>query len=660
MTNISVPQGVSLDGIRLVTRNNVIQVEGINAWSDPIRTVGNKQRGDRINADFWVQEDWTAGLGYHTHKGSATDPQNTHPSIRGFFDSTVETRWDGQVTLAEEILTTTQDSSDDIYRFYQAGTELFGFSENENESISFYDAATPNWEDELDMSSSFANLVVYAIFDHNGDVFGFGGDQDNNIVSGVAVRWSAGEWGTFDISGNAPTSVPRSGYSFKDIMYLATYNTGTDLIQIEESLDDGVTWAVISGMEISDNNGDTVELVPYFDGAGQPALYLHTDRGLYLLDVANSDILPVVEFAQRVNLAQTVVRNTGRPLVWNGLLYLPRGKALIEFHYSGSWRDISFLTQARVPDAIRATTGSFIGALTSSDQWLFMGISTAAKNSIWAYDGEGFHYIWSVSDIGDTGQSNALRDIIIFHEQTFGVQMHIVYDNGGSHVMQRLDFILENPVENTSKRFEASGTLITPWFDAGMTEVDSVILATGMGFQDVDASETIKVETALNFSTSYESASNRIKTYDNTDSSGDIAKYVSGAGFSGKVWRHRYTFAGDGATGTPVMFYPITYFEKVFPDLSKYTFEVDMKKSWQINQSNYASEQDLLKALQTSKIKVPLLAFSYAGTGINTSTTRYVRIENMPRADRPASSGESIDGGDSDEAFVRIEVGERL
>ena len=97
MTNISVPQGVSLDGIKLVTRNNVIQVEAINAWSDPIRTVGNKQRGDRINADFWVQEDWSGGLGYHTHKGSATDPNNTHPSIRGFFDSTVETRWQGQV-----------------------------------------------------------------------------------------------------------------------------------------------------------------------------------------------------------------------------------------------------------------------------------------------------------------------------------------------------------------------------------------------------------------------------------------------------------------------------------------------------------------------------------------------------------------------------------
>ena len=249
----------------------------------------------------------------------------------------------------------------------------------------------------------------------------------------------------------------------------------------------------------------------------------------------------------------------------------------------------------------------------------------------------------------------------MFHDKTHDLdQLHIVYDNAGTHVTQRLDYVLSDPAETAAKPYETAGFLVTPWFDAGMTDVDSVILASAMGFQDVDASETIKVETAVNFSTSYESDSDRIKTFNNTDSSGDIFRYESGAGFSGKTWRHKYTFAGAGSTDSPIMYYPITYFEKVFSDLSKYTFDIDMKKSWQINQSSYASEQDLLKALQASKVKVPLLAFSYAGTGINTSATRYVRIENMPRADRPASSGESIDGGDSDEAFVRIEVGERL
>jgi len=662
MTNISVPQGVSLDGIKLVTRNNVIQVEAINAWSDPIRTVGNKQRGDRINADFWVQEDWSGGLGYHTHKGSATDPNNTHPSIRGFFDSTVETRWQGQVTLAEKVQTTTQDTAaDNFYRFKRAGSTLYAFSEEENKAVAAYNAADPDWRDALDMSSGYANLVCYAIFEHNGDMYAFGGDQANNTVPAFGLRWDAGTWAKFTPSTTQHHDVARSGLSFQDIMYLATYDTADDLVRIEQSTDDGNTWAIIAGMEITEANGDTVELVRYFDGAGTPAVYLHTDQGLYLLDFANSDISPVIDFNVATSLSQEVVFNTGRPEVWNGMLYLPRGMALVEFHYSGTWRDISFLSQAKLPEALKVNTSSFIGAISASDQWLFVGVSTAAKNSVWAYDGEGYHYIWSVSAQGAAGQVHSLRDIQIFHDKAMGLdQLHIVYDNSGTHVMHRLDYVLSDPVETASKPYETAGLLVTPWFDAGMTDVDSVILASAMGFQDVDASETIKVETAVNFSSSYESDSDRIKTFNNTDSSGDIFRYESGAGFSGKTWRHKYTFASAGSTDSPIMYYPITYFEKVFSDLSKYTFDVDMKKSWQINQSSYASEQDLLKALQASKVKVPLLAFSYAGTGINTSATRYVRIENMPRADRPASSGESIDGGDSDEAFVRIEVGERL
>ena len=483
------------------------------------------------------------------------------------------------------------------------------------------------------MSSGYANLVCYAFIEHNGDVYAFGGDQGNNTVPAFGLRWDAGTWAKFTPSGTQHHDVARSGLSFQDIMYLATYDTGDDVIRIEQSLDDGNTWAIIAGMEITETNGDTVELVRYFDGAGTPAVYLHTDQGLYLLDFANSDLSPVIDFNLAVNLSQDVVFNTGRPEVWNGMLYLPRGMALVEY----------------------------VGAISASDQWLFVGVSTAAKNSVWAYDGEGYHYIWSVTASGATGQVHSLRDIQVFHDVSLGLdQLHIVYDNSGTHVMQRLDYVLSDPVETAAKPYETAGILVTPWFDAGMTDVDSVILASAMGFQDVDASETVKVETAVNFSASYESDSDRIKTFNNTDSSGDIFRYESGAGVSGKTWRHKYTFAGAGSTDSPVMYYPITYFEKVFSDLSKYTFDIDMKKSWQINQSSYASEQDLLKALQTSKIKVPLLAFSYAGTGINTSATRYVRIENMPRADRPASSGESIDGGDSDEAFVRIEVGERL
>ena len=662
MTFISVPDGIDVDGIRLKARNDVIEVESLKAWSEPIRTVGNKQRGDRINADFWVQEDWTGGLGYHTHKGSATDPENTHPSIRGFYDSTLETRWEGQVTLAEKVQTTTQDSADDLFRFVEAGDKLYAFSEDAGQSIAFYDYATPNWEDALDMSSGFSNLIPHAVIEHLGDVYIFGGSSDT--VAGMGAKWSAGSWASFTPSTTNLHHKARSGVSFGGIMYVATYNAADDLVRIEQSTDDGDTWAIKVGMEVTNTKGETVELVEYFDASGTPAIYLHSDAGLYLLDFASSTAKRTLKFTQRTALDQTVVNNTGRPLVWNGLLYLPRGQSLIEFHYSAAWRDVSFMTQGNVPAALK-TGGAFIGALTASDQWLFIGISTTGTNSIWAYDGAGYHYIWSESSLaGDAAQTHALRDITIWKppNSIMFTQLHIAYENTNvsKHVMKRLDHVLENPTENTAKAYETSGYMITPWFDAGMSEVDAVILATAMGFKDVDASETVKVETETDYSGSYETGT-RSKTYNNSDTSGDTYKFDSGAGFSGKTWRHKYTMAGAGSTDSPIMFYPITYFEKVFTDLHSYKFEVDVKASLGLNGPAYASEQGLVKALETAHAKIPLVPFSYSGSSIHSGgAIRYVRLDNMPHVDRTGSSGESYGGAEMDEAFIQLELKERL
>ena len=665
MTFISVPEGVTLDGINIKTRNNVVEVQDLKTWSDPIRTVGNKQRGDRINADFWVQEDWSGGLGFHTHIGSASDPENRDASIRGFFDSTLETRWAGQVTLAEKVQAPGVATADDLYRFVAIGTQLFAFSEVVNQSISVYSqAATPPvWIDNLDMSgASFNNLVVKAVFPHNGLVYGFGGT--GNTVAASGVKWDGSEdppWVIHTPSTTNLHNVARSGRSFRDIMYIATYDTTDDLVRIEQSTDDGNTWAIITGMELTEPMGTQVELIEYFDAGGQPVLYLHTDTGLYLVDIANSDLVPVIIFPLISSVIQTEINSPGRPVTWNGLLYLPRGEALIEFHHSGAWRDISFINSARVPDTIKKDTIA-VGALAASGPWLFVGFSGAAGNSVWAYDGEGFHYIWASTLTGGSGRVYSLRDIALYKKNgTDNVQLHIASNNAGAPSMSVLEYPLENPREQAAKTFEASGYLITPYFDAGMTEVDAVILGSAVGFADVDADDTIKIETDTDYSGTYESDSDRIITFNNTHTSGQRVLYESGAGFAAKAWRHKYTLArGSTTTITPTMFYPITYFEKVFTNLRKYIFEVDIKSSLPLNGPDYSDDQDLLKALETSHEKIPLLAFSYSGTNIYSNTTRYVRIDNFPHVDRPGVSGEVVSGAAINEAFIRIEIGERI
>jgi len=615
-------QTVFINGLPWAVRGNII-VNKYPAWADAIRTVGNPQRSDRINASQWIQEDWSSGLGYFTQIGvhgsqCELNPSICHPSHKGFFSSTLETRWNGQVTLPGLIQATSITNNHSYYRFFIGWEqELLVMSNTAGQSIGKFNTSTTNWDQDESLSGD-AWRPRFA-FEHNEALYLFGGTSESN-----AIMKNTGSWADFNPSSNL-SAAPHSGVVFKSIMYVATY---TDpIVQIEKSINDGDDWTQPSGLKLTESGRSYVELINYRDGDGQPVPILITDSGMWLVDVIHDELLPIHKFGRRSAL--TLPDQFGRPTTWDDgsgeKLYIPRGRSLIEWHWSGAWRDISPLIWGAVPNLLKRAQ-SAISCLAVTEQWLFVGIAGITEISVWAYDGTGFHYIWGKSA---PGTSQALRDIVIWDNEGNDT-LFALYATGGTpgQVIEMVANVLENPLETTSFKFATTGNIETPHFDGGMSEVESVLLASGMSFADLDTTsndnEKIKVETEFDYSGSFDSTSNRIVTF-YSDTDPVTQKYVSGAGIQCRTWRHRYTLTrGSTNTKSPVMFYPTSSYRKKLEGLHQYRFQIDLYKSAEL-QGQFESAGDVIQNWKTITDSIPLVKFEWTGAAeFAGGGTRYV------------------------------------
>ena len=625
---------VVINGVKYATVGPIRSSE-IKSWAEPVRNVGNLQRSDRIGASQWVMEGFSSGLGYYTTKGvHSEDPRQRDPSFEGLFESRAETRWAGQVTLPGEFLTSTNSSGDDYYRFVHAGTNLYTFSENVQESIGIFNQGGPNFSQDTDLASGDANFIAYAVIPHNGEVYVMGGN--GTTIAAAHQKWSGGSWSAFTPGTQNVHHVPRSGLSFKDILYVATYHSD-NLVRIESSSNDGATWAVIAGMEVTDTVGGIVELVMYYDATGAAAPYLHTSMGLYLMDVANGDLIPIREWDTPVDTLQSVVFQTGRPQVFGGNLYLPRGKSLQEFNWeTGRIGDVALTTSgARVPTDMTHSTMQIAG-LVAHDNWLFVATSQGGTQFVHAIDKNGaWHYIFHIeSKVGDTGQSMALRDIAILknNQSHTGDQLHIVYDHGGTHSFVHINYLNDNPREVTGKTYEASGYVITPYFDAGMSELPTGVFQTGISADGLDTAanndDKITVSTAVDFSDTF---ANTVTYYSDTDPL--IKVYTTGTkrGIAAKTWAHKITLArGSTKTLTPTLFFASTYFRKKVKNLHEYRLVIDLRETVLLDQRRWQSPENVLEQLALDAGDELLLTFEALGVAaFPGGSPQYVEFTEM-------------------------------
>lgn len=625
---------VKLNGSDYVVEGGV-QVTPLASWADPLRVVGNPRRGDRTNAAQWNQEDFSSGLGYESMTASPIDDaRQPDPSWYGFYGSTCETRWKGQITLAGLSTAQTSANSTHFHKRFATGTQgtavvpmLYGGDEQSIESTT---GGWNNFVEVKDLTSGYTSFEPRChVTRSDGGILFLGGDTDGNVPAKVVYRATTGTITDLSPSGNV-SGVPLSAVNFKNIIYTIVWVSGSDRLELNQSTNDGAAFTEVNAnLRLGYPTGASklyAQLFQYLDGDGKPAIYLDTDDALYILDLANNEWGLIIKHDELPTA--TIDTATMRPQVHDGFAYLPRNASLIRFHYSGDWQDISPLTTLRA----EITTGhgsERITAMTSGGAWLFVAMQHGASfASVWAYDGVGFHYIWSLTGTGVT----QVNDMLVFNGD-----LGILYNDlgGNTHDVVRVPDVLANPLSISGKTYASSGYLITPWFDGGMTEVDGNWLQMGAGYKDLDTTandnEKIQTETALGYSDTYESDSGTVLTW---YSDSDVTqKFLSGAGLNSPVMRQKHTLSrGATNTKTPVLFYPVVYYDKVFTKLHKYTFVVNLKKTATQGALSRSDAQDVLNSLETTFAKVQQSTLDFPGIGIylpSGVSTDYVRVTDI-------------------------------
>ena len=615
-------------------------IEDLDAWPEVVRTTGSKQRADRINANAIIWEDMRYGVGIFNTKGPLPEElvnkaADVDPSWNAFWSSTLSTEYIGQYTLPLLPIVTTHtnnsspDHSYDLLIKY--GQNLYAVSDTANESIGTYAVASPNFAQGKDLTSGYTNLLIQGSCETQAGLLLFGGSTTTLGTPWIRIH-ADGTYNNVTPHTGLNGKPPYSMKPFKGNIYAAIWDSANGQVEIWKSTDDGTTFTAISGMVITHPQLGIIDLVQYRDSSGQPTLLLHVNEGLFLLDLGAETITLITNFGQ--DHASSGASHNTLAREFGGNLYLPRNKKLIEYHWSGEWQDVSPLTSGRLDSAF-IHPDSMISALDVGGPWLFVAISSATKNTVWKFDGLGYHFMWYS---GTTTDAPGITSIAVFHNVSRTVdELHIIQNVGSTGPKVnfiRLDHVLTNPLENSAATFAASGTIQFPHTDAGMSDAPGSVLgysisadATSLDTVAND-NELVKISTEVDRAGSY---ANELTWGSDSDLRQKIiVSNDLGVTFA-SAFRSKMTLVrGSTTTKTPVVFAVETLYDKLVEDIHAYTVAVDLVKTAE-HAGGRSDAQSTLVQLEAVKASKQRTRFSYAGSEVLAgTTTRYVRMRSLP------------------------------
>ncbi len=267
----------------------------------------------------------------------------------------------------------------------------------------------------------------------------------------------------------------------------------------------------------------------------------------------------------------------------------------------------------------------------------FIDGASSDDGTVWEYNGVGWHYL---ARVDASAQSS--------HVSSIGGAYRLYHsfdaDDIGYVALQKGDV---NP-ELATPAISYDGTNdiadhITPWFNAGQNEIDKTAIRVRIECAGMTADETVKVEYALNYSATYESASTSdgksTFTAKDTSSNGvtaavfpkigttatpPVANTTPQAGVDFRAIRFKLTLnRGSTATLTPNVKSISLEWRRKIP--AKYGFEFTLDRS-----ENYGGKTpkemktDIITAIETSA----QVEFTFVDDDGNTQNY-YVDVTNM-------------------------------
>jgi hypothetical protein len=400
--------------------------------------------------------------------------------------------------------------------------------------------------------------------------------------------------------------------------------------------DNGQLWFSLAiGTETLDANIDlpashvsTLFVGP--DAAGEDILYAATRRGLYAHDAANSRFVRTK--AVWPNKAITTTTDSvpvQAATTWNGDIYVsPGGSAVWRYNpTAGTIVSVGLDRDAGIPSAGRR--GDIVD-LVPTHAGVVAVVDGSSADLAWEYNGIGWHYLAATAAIAGT---HHVSDIGGNYRLYFGGADKIFYVD-----LQTGDV---NPDLDTLN-YDGTNDLViheTPWFNAGQNEIDKTAIRVRLDCTGMSANETVDVQYALNYSSTYEAGANN--TFQITASGVTEKTFPSilnndkSAGVAFRSIRFKLILnRGGTTTNTPNVKSLSLEWRRKIPAKYGFSFDVDRTEDYG-GRTPQEMKADLITAVESST----LVEFTFV-TDTGNTQNYYVDVTQMEDIQDTGQNGE--------------------
>ena len=272
------------------------------------------------------------------------------------------------------------------------------------------------------------------------------------------------------------------------------------------------------------------------DSRGEPIIYVASKEGLWAHDAMNARFIKTeVEFPFHPHGGKGAIR-------WRDGVYFPSGLGLYKY-VNGSNSAVLTVVGPDRDDGLPEDKRGTIMISEGSHNELLMGVDSITSPTITSSDNIPFqwthHHVGSPVINADTGYSSILgynelgwevkwqgdsagKSIDAMHvsnaysDISERYRLWFAFDNAVYYMNLPVDII--NPSMVDEFEYNTSGTHLTPWFNAGQSEIDKLALKLKVETQGCSSTETVAVSYAIDYVENYASmgttiTDNGITTY---------------------------------------------------------------------------------------------------------------------------------------------------
>ena len=294
--------------------------------------------------------------------------------------------------------------------------------------------------------------------------------------------------------------------------------------------------ADLSDNGVSDNEINNVQL--YRDADGSTIIYVATKRGLYAHDITGTQWVETeLVLPEHTNSGKGVTR-------WRDALYVSAGLDVIKY-IAGGTATITSAGLAREDGLPSEYNGEIMNLIKGYNEMYALVDSTqttgTTTSGVYAYDGNSWHNVW----VADTTEGTMHAGIV-----SSAYAYRLWFDHAGTIYYIPLERNLRNPKKLSTYTYAASGTFITPWFDAGWSQAPKIAVRLNTFTSGCSATETVVIKYRVNYSTT--AIETTWTTLATLTTNGLVAtSFGSSAGLAFKSIQFRFDFVR--AAGSPTL-----------------------------------------------------------------------------------------------------------